>query len=182
MIYFTSDTHFGHANIIRYTKRPFNSVKEMNSSILSGILLGEDDTLIHLGDVFYKSESELGFLDFIKKHKKNILILGNHDIKSSLTPYFDEIYQNYTFEYNGIKIECVHHPDKQSGKANLTLCGHIHQQWKIKLPGEFYDFHPTTEKNERYFFSVPTINLSVENWNYKAVSIETILDLYNSLK
>ncbi|MBN2694040.1 metallophosphoesterase [bacterium] len=182
MIYFTSDTHFGHSNIISYTKRPFKTVKEMNSAILGGILLSENDILIHLGDVFYKNEGELNFLYLLKKHKKNILILGNHDTKSSLNPYFDEIYQNYIFEYNGVKIECVHHPDKQSGKADLTLCGHIHQKWKIKYPGEYYDFHPTTEKNERYVFSVPTINVSVENWDYKAVSIDEILSIYKSIQ
>lgn len=31
--WFTSDTHFGHSNIIRYCKRPFSRVDEMNEVV-----------------------------------------------------------------------------------------------------------------------------------------------------
>lgn len=34
MIFFTGDTHFNHFNIMKYCKRPFNSVKEMNETII----------------------------------------------------------------------------------------------------------------------------------------------------
>lgn len=32
--WFTSDTHFSHANIIRYTGRPFQSVNEMDERLI----------------------------------------------------------------------------------------------------------------------------------------------------
>lgn len=37
MIYFTSDTHFGHKNIINYCERPFNDVHEVNYPPLKGV-------------------------------------------------------------------------------------------------------------------------------------------------
>ena len=52
MIFFTSDTHFGHANIIRYCKRPFDSVNEMNDTMVArwNASVKPTDTIFHLGD------------------------------------------------------------------------------------------------------------------------------------
>jgi calcineurin-like phosphoesterase family protein len=52
MNFFTSDTHYGHANIIKYSSRPFSSVEEMNDALVKKIndKVGVDDCLWHLGD------------------------------------------------------------------------------------------------------------------------------------
>lgn len=52
MDFFTSDTHFGHVNIIKYCNRPFGSVPEMNAAMIAGWNrhVGPDDTVYHLGD------------------------------------------------------------------------------------------------------------------------------------
>ena len=51
-IFFTSDSHFGHENIIRFCKRPFNSVREMNEELIHrwNSKVRPNDIVFHLGD------------------------------------------------------------------------------------------------------------------------------------
>lgn len=50
--FFTSDTHFGHANILKYCNRPFDSVEQMDSALVDAWndRVGKDDVVYHLGD------------------------------------------------------------------------------------------------------------------------------------
>lgn len=95
MIYFTSDTHYGHENICRGTSkwearseedfqqntRNFKTLEEMNDAIVDGInsVVGENDVLYHLGNWSFGGIKNIW--EFRKRIKcKNIhLILGNHD-------------------------------------------------------------------------------------------------------
>ena len=51
-VFFTSDTHFYHGNIIRFCNRPFKDVEMMNETIISNWnnTVGQDDIVFHLGD------------------------------------------------------------------------------------------------------------------------------------
>ena len=55
MFYFTSDTHFGSPRTLELSKRPFNSVREMDRTIISNWnnTVGEEDIVYHLGDKLY---------------------------------------------------------------------------------------------------------------------------------
>lgn len=52
MIWFTADTHFGHKNIIKYCDRPFDSIENMDQTIIGAINnnVQPNDILWHLGD------------------------------------------------------------------------------------------------------------------------------------
>lgn len=51
-IWFTSDTHFGHRNIIRYCDRPFADAETMDRALVErwNAAVGDDDLIYHLGD------------------------------------------------------------------------------------------------------------------------------------
>ena len=80
MIWFVSDTHFGHKNILKYTKRPFSSVEEMDEILIANWnnRVKEEDEVYHLGDVALCSPNKLRkILDRLKG--KIYLIRGNQD-------------------------------------------------------------------------------------------------------
>jgi calcineurin-like phosphoesterase family protein len=55
-IFFTSDTHFGHQNIIDFCDRPWRTADEMNEALIErwNRLVGPNDTIYHLGDFAMK--------------------------------------------------------------------------------------------------------------------------------
>lgn len=84
-VYFTSDLHFGHANIIKYCNRPYSSVEEMNIALIDNwnALVNPDDTVYLLGDVSFLPAAQTdGILNRLlgKIH----LVKGNHDKPSKL--------------------------------------------------------------------------------------------------
>lgn len=81
MIWFTSDTHFDHANILKYTNRPFSSVDEMNDVLVSNwnFLVKPGDVVYHLGDFAFHRHAE-----FANRLSGNIVLVeGSHDRMSA---------------------------------------------------------------------------------------------------
>lgn len=63
--WFTSDHHFGHANIIRFQNRPWGDVDEMDSALIDrwNSVVGYDDTVYHLGD--FSLSGDVGYVQGI---------------------------------------------------------------------------------------------------------------------
>jgi len=78
MKFFTADLHTNHTNIIKYCKRPFNSVQEMDATLLKNIndVVMSDDELYHIGDFCFGDAAK--YIDRINCN--NIYFcLGSHD-------------------------------------------------------------------------------------------------------
>ena len=79
--FFTADTHFNHANVIKYCARPFASIDEMNREMIArwNAVVGAKDTVYHLGDFAMGKPTEWpSFLRQLNGAKK-FLSRGNHD-------------------------------------------------------------------------------------------------------
>lgn len=79
-IFFTSDHHFGHRNIIKFSNRPFASVEEMDAALIKrwNDKVGPDDEVYHLGDVGLTSNTNLATI-LEQLNGKIYLIKGNHE-------------------------------------------------------------------------------------------------------
>jgi calcineurin-like phosphoesterase family protein len=78
--WFTSDTHFGHNNIIKYAGRPFSSVEEMDETLVErwNSVVKPGDIVYHLGDVFFGSQEGFKKL-WPRLNGSKRLVVGNHD-------------------------------------------------------------------------------------------------------
>lgn len=79
-VWLTSDTHFGHDNIRRYSNRPFSSVAEMNEYLILNWnkVVQPDDEVYHLGDVFL-CNMEMAKAIIKRLNGKKYLVRGNHE-------------------------------------------------------------------------------------------------------
>lgn len=130
MIYFIADTHFNHANIIKYCNRPFNNTYEMNEYIIQkwNSVVKKDDTVYHLGDVGFGQLQEVKSL-VERLNGTKILLKGNHDFKIGTNTWkeigFSEVYKKKIVLGNLI---LTHAPTEEVGENQINVFGHIHDK------------------------------------------------------
>lgn len=80
IVAFTSDTHYGHKNVIQHCNRPFISIWHMETELIEryNSKIGPSDTVLWVGDCFFTNKSDakqiMGRLNGTK-----LVVLGNHD-------------------------------------------------------------------------------------------------------
>jgi len=81
MYFFTSDEHYGHANILNHCDRPYSSVEEMDAALieLHNSLVGKEDTVIHAGDFCFSKEREIAEGYLKRLNGEHIILKGSHD-------------------------------------------------------------------------------------------------------
>lgn len=84
--FFTSDTHFGHANIIRYCDRPFEGVEAMDEALIANwnALARPGDEVWHLGDFAFERDPRRLASIFRRLNGRKRLVIGNHDGRAVL--------------------------------------------------------------------------------------------------
>ena len=138
-IFFTSDLHFGHKNIIRFDNRPFTTIEEMDKALIRNWnnKVNDDDTVYVLGDIsWYKDDKTTEIFSLLKGHK--ILIKGNHDrVHGKIKNCFDEI-----VDYKEIQIskDCgivlSHYPIPCFNNHYYGwyhLYGHVHKSFEWNM-------------------------------------------------
>ena len=151
-VFFTSDTHFNHTNIIRFCSRPFKDVEHMNETLIANWnrVVGPDNIVFHLGDFCLGGSAE--WTKILKRlNGKIYLIAGNHDMKNlrqNYTKYFELITMQMYIEVDKQKIYLNHCPFLcYSGSYDDTwqLFGHVHiagiTPEKISLAFKCFSLH-----------------------------------------
>jgi len=171
-IWFTSDTHFHHANIIRFCNRPFASVEEMNEELIRrwNETVPEDGIVFHLGDFAHGPAAD--WLSVLQRMNGEVhLVAGNHDTataKPKALAGFASVSQQRIIEVDGQRIYLNHYPFLCYGGAYdgiWQLFGHVHSGPRAKSGLD----HPRLRSLYPYQYDV-----GVDNNGFRPVSFREV--------
>lgn len=178
-IFFTSDTHFGHDNIIKYCNRPFKDTEEMDKILIENQnkVVPKDGLVYHLGDFAQKT---IGYWERIREQLNGeiILIYGNHDDRFLYNERMHKLFKEVTPQkkvwFYKTCIYMNHYPFLCFGgawkgeDAVWQLFGHVHTS-------------PLTDKGldqqrMQYLFTTQ-YDVGVDNNNFTLVSFEQLTQI-----
>ena len=180
-LFFVSDTHFGHENILKFCKRPFSSIEEHDKALIDNwnSVIGPEDTVFHLGDFCFG-----GFPKWkeIREQLNGhiILIIGNHD-RRNLTAGAQALFDYVTYQMqitidgktvylNHFPFLCFAHgtPELYSNdNLAFNLFGHVHS-----------GPNSASDDNGRLQYLYPTqYDVGVDNNNYYPVSWQKVNEI-----
>lgn len=167
MIYFTSDLHFGHKNIIKYCNRPFKDVEDMNSKLIANwnSVVDHKDTVYILGDfAFMPKDAAAAVFSSLYGHKA--IVPGNHDSRDNL-----KAYSQY-----GIVLDMLHEMDVvvEDEKIHFVLCHYAMRVWNKSHHGAIHLYghsHGSLPEDPHSL----SCDVGVDSWDYKPVSMDDIL-------
>lgn len=135
-IFFTSDTHFSHDNIIKYCSRPFESIEEHDETLVKNWneKVGKNDLVFHLGDVGFGNPKRIDYL-LNRLNGKIVLVIGNHDWRYVVKKHayrFENMVQQINMKVGSQHIILNHFPllcfsgAWRGLDATWQLFGHVH--------------------------------------------------------
>ena len=174
--FFTSDTHFGHSNIIKYCARPFASTEEMDKVLIENWnkKVPTDGLVYHLGDFAWGT---IGYWERIREQLNGeiILIFGNHDDRflsnERMRKLFKEVTSQKKVWFDKICIYMNHYPFLCFGgawkglDATWQLFGHVHSNPRSKVGID----------SQRLVHCFPTqYDVGVDNNNFTPISFDEV--------
>lgn len=156
-VWFVSDTHFGHKNIINFCEktRPFECVSDMDAAIIArwNAQVKPNDIVFHLGDFSFGNATHtkhvLGQLT-----GRKVLVYGNHDSvirdNVSLQGHFEACVDYLRLRVDGVVVCLMHFPVFSwdcKGRGSYHLHGHTHGDYLTGMKGRFMDVGTDTRSD-----------------------------------
>jgi calcineurin-like phosphoesterase family protein len=179
-----SDTHFGHANVIKYSERPFASADEMDAALIAGhnAVVGPSQTVLWVGDVsFHGLDRTREILAAL--HGRKILVRGNHDRSAAQMARlgFDLVADALTLNLDGRLVRVSHLPYRGMDSREVATRSEGDSRREKGLPvwerrgADEWLLHGHT--HSRVKRSGQAIHVGVDAWGYRPASVAWIAEM-----
>lgn len=158
-VWFCSDWHLQHKNIIRLSNRPFGSIEQHDDTIINNYnkVVKREDDVYFLGDLAWNQSYE-NYKSIFKRLKGNItFVLGNHDNKQHLI----------RCQKDGLITSVVESKIINIGKDTIHLTHYPLLEW-FNFHHNGYHLHGHTHGNIPDYCK--STDVSPEVWEYSPVS------------
>ena len=171
-LWFTADTHLGHANIIKYCNRPFSNIDEMNRELCKrwNNVVKEDDFIFIVGDFCFGGKKQWReYLSRLNGYK--FLVKGNHDKENNIpTPLPTD---NFDWCDGFVNIK-VSDDEFDTGEQYVTVCHYPMLSWYRSYHGAWQLFghvHGTIKGG------VNQLDVGVDVHNFTPVNWESVKEI-----
>ena len=163
-IFFTSDMHIGHKNVLKLSDRPFDSIEQHDKAIIDNYnkVVGKDDLCYILGDISWNQSLNEYKRIFSQLNGQKYVILGNHDSKKSLL----------RCEKEGLILGVSESKIIRYGTKFFYLSHYPCREWAGYFRG-YYHLYGHTHANLDDFKQ--STDIGVDCWEYEPVGIDEVL-------
>ena len=167
-IWVTSDLHLGHANVIKYSERPFADVEAMNAGLIAGWneRVNKKDRVYLLGDVFF---GRVATQDHLLDQLNGVitLVTGNHD---------KGLVKRLTKSGHNRFVEITPYYELHDGKELFVLCHYPMVFWNKSHYGTTmlhgHSHGGLDEENLRA--NVRRLDVGVDCHGYKPINLDEV--------
>ena len=180
-VFFTSDFHIGHKNVIKFDNRPFKDLDEMSETIIErwNSVVSENSIVYFLGDLSYRAKT-----DYVKwfVHQLNgdiRVIMGNHDWLNELLKL-----ERFSDIQTSKRVVINDHIDGEKTFFELSHYPHLiwnkHHHGSIHLHGHSHQNLTTSEYGKNTYYKRNVIDVGCMGYDYTPLSLENVMNIMST--
>jgi len=177
-LFFTSDTHFFHSNIIKFCNRPFDEdLMDEDLIKLWNDVVPKDSDVFHAGDFAFTGDIDRLKSIVSKLNGRIYLALGNHDYQNK---YNRETVLNIFHKTSDMFYVPIEDKDL-SRNINFQICHYPLLYWRrgyLMLHGHVHS-GPASSGNEIVPYHHMRYDIGVDNNDYVPISYTQLLTKLN---
>ncbi len=183
-IFFYSDPHYGHTNVLKFCPRGYDNINQMHKDYIKlyNKTIPKDGVCIWVGDCFFfgkeKSREIMQQLNGTK-----VLVRGNHDNKHAYmySLGFDFVVDYLELHIAGQSVKVKHYPPKYTNNRliqwfKFNILKHKKPRYFDRYPSKDgrWLIHGHTHSDEKVNAKHKSIHVGVDAWSGTPVSLRQI--------